>query len=907
MLDTFGLDDGSLSFDHYGTPRHSGRYPWGSGKNKYQRTASFISTVSDLKKHGMSDAEIAKSMGMTSSQLRARRTIYIAEKKYQDAHFAQKLKAKGYSNVAIGERMGIPESSVRNLLAPEKSMHANRSLATAAALEKELSAHKYLDVGVGVENYLGVSRTNLKASIDYLESKGYKVHYISETQLGTGKQTTVMVLASPGVSYKDIYANRHDIAIPTVKSYDNGKTFLGIEPPVSIKSDRIKVHYADKKFPDGTYGADRDGIIMLRPGVKDLSLGQANYAQVRIAVDGTHYLKGMAMYGEPKDFPKGVDVIFNTNKNSSVPKMDTFKKMKRNADGNIDPDNPFGATIKDSSKLILAQRYYTGADGKKHQSAINIVNEEGDWSTWSKTLSSQMLSKQSPELARKQLGLVYSAKKSAFDELKSLTNPVVKRKLLAAFADECDSSAVNLKAAALPRQTSNAILPIPSMNPKEIYAPGYRNGEELALIRYPHGGIFEIPVLRVNNKHPIAKKLLKDSVDAVGINHKVAEQLSGADFDGDTVLTIPTRGVKLKYSKPLKALADFDPSAAYPAYPGMPKVANKNGVWSMKQTEMGKISNLITDMTIKGAPQEDIVRAVKHSMVVIDAEKHNLNYKQSYIDNGIAQLKKKYQGRENAGASTLISKASSEVRVHTRKELSPDPKTGERRYKYTDETYMKNGKPVYRTMMSTRMAETKDARDLSSGSVIENIYADHANRLKALANDARKISEAQPALKYSPAAKKTYAAEVESLKSKLSLAVSNKPLERKAQLVANHIVNMKIQANPDMSKDNLKKIKGQALGAARDRVGAKKDRIQITQKEWEAIQAGAVSNNFLSSILDNTDMDLVKKMATPHSGTPLPKTIASRVKSMRSSGATIAEIADALGVSVSSVRKSIDE
>ena len=901
MLNTVGLDNGEPSFSHYGTPRHSGRYPWGSGKNNYQRTASFISAVSDLKQHGMSDAEIAKSMGMTSSQLRARRTISIAEKKNEDRCFAQKLKDKGYSNVAIGTRMGIPESSVRNLLAPEKARRANRALTTAEELEKELNKHKYLDVGAGVETYMGVSRTSLKASLDYLESKGYKIHYISETQLGTGKKTTVMVIAKPDISYKDIYANRHDIKVPTVRSKETGKTCLGIEPPVSINSNRISIHYADKKFADGTYGTDRDGVIMLRPGVKDLSLGCANYAQVRIAVDGTKYLKGMAMYGDPKDFPKGVDIIFNTNKKSSVPKLEVLKSMKTTGDNKIDMDNPFGATIKDPSSLIRAQRYYIGSDGKKHQSAINIVNEEGDWSTWSRTLSSQMLSKQAPDLAKKQLSILYSAKEETFNELKALTNPVVKRKLLMAFSDECDSSAVNLKAAALPRQSSNAILPIPSLKSNEIYAPGYRDGEELALIRYPHGGVFEIPVLRVNNKHAEAKKLLKNAVDAVGINSRVAEQLSGADFDGDTVLTIPTRGVGLRASKPIKALAAFNPSEAYPAYPGMPKVANANGVWSMKQTEMGKISNLITDMTIKGAPQEDIVRAVRHSMVIIDAEKHNLNYKQSFIDNGIAQLKKKYQGRENSGASTLISKASAEIRVHTRKELPPDPKTGEKRYKYTDETYLKNGKPVYRTVISTRMAETNDAKTLSSGSVIEDIYATHANKLKAMANAARKLAVEQPSLKYSPSAKEAYSKEVESLSAKLLTATRNKPLERKAQLVANHIVKMKLSDNPDMPKDHLKKIKGQALEAARERVGAKKQQIQITQKEWEAIQAGAISNNFLMSVLDNTDMDAVKKLATPRKTRSISESVSSRAKSMRVSGATASEIADALGISVSSV------
>ena len=83
-----------------------------------------------------------------------------------------------------------------------------------------------------------------------------------------------------------------------------------------------------------------------------------------------------------------------------------------------------------------------------------------------------------------------------------------------------------------------------------------------------------------------------------------------------------------------------------------------------KQTEMGKISNLITDMTLKGASDDEIERAVKHSMVVIDAVKHHLDYKQSYIDNNIDELKAIYQAKptgRNGGASTLISRASSTV------------------------------------------------------------------------------------------------------------------------------------------------------------------------------------------------------------------------------------------------------
>ena len=62
---------------------------------------------------------------------------------------------------------------------------------------------------------------------------------------------------------------------------------------------------------------DKDGVIEIRSGVDDLSLGDSHYAQVRILVDGNTYLKGMAVYSD--DLPDGVDVMFNTNKKKRHP------------------------------------------------------------------------------------------------------------------------------------------------------------------------------------------------------------------------------------------------------------------------------------------------------------------------------------------------------------------------------------------------------------------------------------------------------------------------------------------------------------------------------------------------------------------------------------------------------------
>lgn len=866
---------------HYGVPRRSGRYPWGSGEDPQQRNKSFLGYVDDLKKKGMSEVDIAKGLGLSTSQLRAKKSLAKAEQRKADVAEAIRLKNKGCSNVEIGNRMGLNESSVRALLNPAIQERSEITKVTANMLKDQVNKKNYIDVGVGVEKHIGISRTKLKTAIAQLEEEGYRIHKFDIEQVGTGKRTNMMVLTKDDVTYGEILKNKDKIRMITDYSEDGGRSFLGLEPIKSVSSNRVHIRYAE----DG--GSEKDGVIELRRGVDDISLGNAKYAQVRIGVDDTHYMKGMAMYSD--NIPKGTDIIYNTNKSSSTPKEKVFKEMKD------DPDNPFGATVR--------QRHYVDAKGKKQLSTLNIVNEEGDWGNWSKSISSQVLSKQSPSLAKKQLGLAYDLKKEEFDEIMSLTNPAVKKKLLDTFADDCDSSAVHLKAAALPRQGSHVILPFTSMKETEIYAPNYRDGEKVVLIRYPHGGIFEIPQLTVNNKHPEANKLIKNAKDAVGINSKVAERLSGADFDGDSVLVIPNDKGLIKTASPLKGLIDFDPKVSYPAYEGMKTISSRT-----KQMKMGDISNLITDMTIKGADPrgEELARAVRHSMVVIDAEKHNLNYKQSYIDNGIGELKKKYQGSDKSGAATLISKASSEMRVGIRKE-KVDPTTGKKIYEYTNETYTnRKGKVLLKTVSSTKMAETEDAFKLSSGTPMETVYAMHANKLKGLANQARKESITTAPTTYSPSAKKTYDSEVSSLTAKLNLALMNKPLERQAQLLANSVIAAKRASNPNMEAADLKKIKGQALAEARTRTNAKKQRIEITSKEWEAIQAGAISHNTLTQILNNTDLDKVKQLATPRTSTSLTSAKEAKAKSMLTSGYTQAEVADALGVSTQTLTKLLD-
>lgn len=886
---------------HYGTPRHSGRYPWGSGENPYQSSTGFYGMAKQLKSDGMSDKEIAESFGMSTREYKSAYSNAKNEVRAANRAEALRLKDKGYSNTAIGQRMGVNESTVRSWMDEDIAERSSISKNTAKALKSAVDDKKYIDIGGGVENQMGISRTALDNAVKMLKDEGYTVHYIQTEQLGTGHKTSIKVLAPPDTTYSEVWNHKADIEFPGFHSEDKGRTIDKIGKPVSISSKRIKINYAEEG------GKDKDGVIELRRGVDDISLGKAKYAQVRIAVDGTHYLKGMAMYRD--DMPDGVDIIFNTNKAKGTPMLgekdnSVLKPMKK------DQDNPFGATIKGERELILAQRYYTDKNGKRQQSALNIVNEEGDWNTWRKSLSSQMLSKQSPMLAKKQLKLAYDLKQDEFDSIMKLENPVIRQQLLDKFADGCDSAAVHLKAAGLPRQASKVILPFPSMKENEVYAPSFRDGEEVVLIRYPHGGTFEIPRLKVNNKVPDAKKTLHNAQDAIGINAKVAERLSGADFDGDTVLVIPTSTAKIKTSKPLDGLKNFDPQRDYKAYPGMPEV---KGSGFNKQQQMGNVSNLITDMTIKGATPDELARAVRHSMVIIDAEKHNLNYKQSAIDNNIAALKEKYQGGKNRGASTIISRASATAYVPVRKELTntkymtDDEKKryskGEKIYRETGETYIskKTGKEIKRISKSTKMAETSDANTLSSGYMIETVYSEHANKLKALANKARAESRSTDYIPYSKEAHVKYKDQVDSLNSKLNIALKNRPLERKAQLVANAKVKNVYAANPDMDSDDLKKLKGRCLTEARLQTGASKQQIKIEPKEWEAIQAGAISTNKLKSIVQNSDLDVLRQLAMPREMRGVTPAQESRIKVLESRGYTLAEIADAVGVSTGTI------
>jgi predicted transcriptional regulator len=937
-------DNNSDKLEHFGTPRHSGRYPWGSGKNP-QRNKNFVTRVHELQKQGLSQKQIAEAMKITNysgkpdiSKYRARLAKASSEERKSNMLKAWKLKEKGWSSTAIGKEMGVGESTVRGWLDPEKRTRTELLDVAEQALKNSVKKKKYIDVGPGANIDLGITDQKLKTALINLQDQGYHVYTPSQNQVGNpGKKTRYKILVGPDTTYSETYKNMSKLSAIQDHVEENPLTkkvtSYGLETPRSINSSRVCVKYEE----DG--GKDRDGIIELRRNCPDLNLGSSRYAQVRISVDGTHYLKGMALYSD--DLPEGKDIRFNTNKSKDTPMLGSkdnsvLKPLKD------DKNNPFGSSV--------VQHHYSDKDGKEQLSALNIVgskdedeHKEGSWLNWTRAISSQFLSKQDPRVAKKQLDETIREKKDEYTDILKITNPLIKKKELEDFADGCDSDASHLKASGFPRQGAHILLSFPDMKEKEVYAPNYNDGEEVALIRFPHAGTFEIPVLKVNNKpsNP-AYKDIYNAKDAIGVSPKVLPILSGADCDGDTVVVIPLKNQNIKtrrdlvLTNSLKELQNFEPNK-YALPESAPNMTDKT-----KQKKMGEVSNLITDMTIGGADTDELVRAVRHSMVVIDAQKHHLDYKQSYRDENIGELKDKYQNNGNGkhGSSTLISRANSDVNVPERKDYFISKNTVDengkkiyfetgRSYKKVYDTKTKKWRNVLKTDIITPDMKIKTVKNTSTtksmdlvdnaeelmsgpnheGTRIEKVYADFANQMKDLGNAARKEYISIKNDKVDPSATKAYSEQVASLKGKLFKAIQAKPLERKAQIIANQTIREAVAANPDITKAELKKIKGQALNGARYVVnnGKPRYRITITPEEWNAIQANAFTSNITRQIIDNADSDEIKKYATPRETVSLVEAKKSRARTMYNNGFSLADIADALGVSTSTISRIVED
>lgn len=941
---------------HYGVGHlhggNSGRYPWGSGDVPHQHDNSLRAQVNALRATGLDESEIARSLGFvnwkgepSSGDLRAALSFEKNERKKYLKVMAPQLRAEGLSYKEIGERLGTSPSNAKLYCDEDHEVQLDKTYKVAQMLKKEVDEKKYLDIGPGTEydvivegSVAGVSANRMDLARKMLEQEGYKYHVVEVDQVGNpGQKTTIKVLGAPDTTWSAV--KNDPTLIKTIQSYavNDGEEIRDLEPVQSIDSSRIKIHYGDDTWADGTTGADREGVIQLRRGVEDLSLGGSMYSQVRIGVDGTHYLKGMAIYSD--NIPDGYDVVYNTTKKSDVEPYKVFKPMERKKDGTIDESNPFGANIKDLD--AGGQSYCLDQNGNETDKlrAINKVNDEGDWGKWNKTISAQMLSKQPVGIIHERLALTYADKLKEYEEICNLTNPSLKRSMLESFADDCDSATAHLKAKGFNDQTTKVLIAIPSLKPNEVYAPTYEEGDTLALIRFPHADTSEIPKVKVTHHNAEALAVMKNAPDAIGLHPASFQRLSGADADGDTVVCIPLSKNHVENSPQLKALVNFDSKQYKVKDIKTDADGNKydqNGKPydsrlmnpGCKQTEMGKITNLIADMGALGAEPEEKAKAIKHSMVIIDAVKHDLDYKQSAIDNDIAFLKEKYQG--GGGASTFITRAGKEIRVDKRKPVSVedpetgksyygiDPVTGEKAYQPANETYKVKSptqKDPDRVLVKTRQEEVpmislpeyRDARDLMSSrenphpSELE--YANYANKLKSLANSARLEMIHTTPVQRDPEMARKYASEVESLKASLAIAEKNAPRERQAQIIANAIVKQKVADNPELKadKDDMKKVKNRALKTARKRVGAERHEVPISDREWEAIQAGALSDTTLKAIFKRTDQEKLKQRATPRPTREISPSTIANIRAKLSGDTSLKSIADQFGVSVSTV------
>lgn len=989
------LDSVDSTLAHYGVKRRSGRYPWGSGDTPFQRSGDFLSRVMELESQGFTQKEIADAVYVdNTTDLRIYRRIAAHERQDVLRAKARSLRDDGHSLQEIADIMGYKnDSSVRTLLNPDTTARKNAGRSTANALKQIIDQKGMVDIGAGVELELGISSETLQEAQYILQGEyGYNVYGLSVGQAtNPGKRTNIKVITGPDVTYGEAYKNLDNVeSVMDYKprefhSADGGKTFDKLEYPAAISSDRVYIRYPDEG------GKEMDGVLQIRRGVADLSLGDSHYAQVRILVDGTNYLKGMAIYSD--NIPDGYDIVCNTSKPRDAARDRIIKPISTD-----DPKNPFGALI-----MAGGQNHYTDENGERKLGAINKLKQEGDWHEMSVSLSSQFLSKQPLKTVQRQLDLSYAEREAELAEIMSLTNPTIRKKMLYDFADDCDGAAVHLKAVGMPRQRTQVILPLTDIKENEVFAPNFNDGEQVALIRYPHAGRFEIPILTVNNKNKQGKSdITMNAKDAIGIHPSVAERLSGADFDGDTVVVIPQSSkTRVMNAKPLKDLENFDPHVEYAYREGM-RVMQKSDI----QKEMGMISNLINDMTLRGAPESEIARAVKHSMVVIDANKHKLDYKRSEVENGISELKDRWQrsttedGEEKTGgASTIISRRKQSVYIPERQGSGRiDKETGEIIYKESGRLYLGDKGKKYADKLVEEeirkesrlldperaadlenirrqsyakaeeagltgkkakayadnlveeairkesrlldpdrevdlkrvkrgayekareagyeepaqekipiMSAVKDARVLSSGHPIEEEYADYANKLKAMANRARKEYANTKDNPKDSAAAAEYDEEVKSIKAKIAVAATNAPRERRAQILANAYVHQITQEHPELldknHKKELRRIKQRAIADARDQVGAKgKDtRVDISDREWEAISKNAIAGSTLNELMRYADADKLRERAMPKATTVVSSAKVAQIKALSANGFSNADIAERTGLSISTI------
>ena len=963
-----------------GAPIGSGRYRKGSGekykKNTYQSLVRFREFVERERDSGKTDAQIRASMDhMSKKMFDARIQLSQDAIAKNTAKIARKMHDQGTSKREIARRLSVSDGTIRNYLKPDYMDRFDNSGSLVDKLKKNVDSLGYVDVGKGVAAIMGCSKDDLGKAVATLTEMGYKLYSgkgqkgerLSVKQLTTGNDTPMAVLVKEGVTKGEVVRAILDAKVrlpsptPEVKMKDGvvqdpDGNYISDTPfkPASVDSSRILIRYAEEG------GLDKDGLIEVRRTAPDLDMGKAHYAQVRIAVDDKLYIKGMAVPSD--DIPEGYDIVVNSNKPQGSPLDKVLKPMKD------DPANPFGASIKPEEKLIRCQKYYTDpVTGEKKLSAINVVNEEGDWDTWNKALSSQFLFKQPLALIKEQLSKAYESKAGEFEEIMSLTNPTVKKLMLNDFADSCQTAQWKMSGAPIAGQSTQVLLPLTTLkeyDPKdkggvvgEVYAPAYPDGQELVLCRFPMADISELPRVINNLSNKEGQKLIgTSSIEAIGVSPGVRQQMSGADNDGDTCIAMPDNvdGVRrIDTRKMYDEMKDFDPAQFARKETDVPTKdrTKKNGYrgkdeWD-KGFEMGSVSNLIMDMNAANAPESERIRAMKHSMVVIDAEKHNYDWQASEKEFGIKELKIKYQGGPDAGAATIVSRRKRDVTIKERKQgvemynpvtgkkriLYYDPETGEKLYTDTGRTYKEgkyktddegrfvrneDGKKVWEETGKVKEAKSKvkllnyvdDAFEVTSGGSKENpgsskeaAYAENANRYKDLEKRARaefiKIQDNY----VDNEAKAKYAVEVASITAKINTAEKNAPYERQAQMLAGKMYNQN-QENYD-TPDDEKKGKAKMTTRAREIVGSKPYRIELTPREVEAINANAVTKTKIEDMYKRSNKSKLKEAFMPADKPKLSESRISLARQMYNNGVSLLDIAAQFDVSASTVLRAL--
>ena len=243
-------------------------------KNHFQSQGFVLISIPDIREEGRTETQIANELGLTTTQLRNAITYARKEEREYNREQVAGMKEAGLSNVEIGQRLGISEGTVRNYISDNKSSKATSEQQLdniEKALSDSLKQTGHLDVGVGVERQLGVSRTKFNAVVNQMVENGdLYIHNIQIQRLNDPTKYTIVKVLSTEPDYLKVLKDSTNIGnleyFSDDKALESAKRF---ETPQMVDLNRIKIRYQE----DG--GADLDGLIEIRKGTEDLDLGNS--------------------------------------------------------------------------------------------------------------------------------------------------------------------------------------------------------------------------------------------------------------------------------------------------------------------------------------------------------------------------------------------------------------------------------------------------------------------------------------------------------------------------------------------------------------------------------------------------------------------------------------------------------